>query len=145
MESTAAAIGGARRRTRVDAFFVALGGVVAVGAALRFGNLGSQSYWYDESLTVALVRAPSGARSLGIDSQAEPPLYFLLAWPWARAFGDSEVGLRSLSALFGVLTIPVAYAAASTLLNRRVGLVTSAAAALGPLPIPFPPGGTADG
>jgi uncharacterized membrane protein len=34
----------------------------------------------------------------------------VLAWGWAKAFGTGEVGLRSLIALFGAATIPVAYA-----------------------------------
>ena len=33
----------------------------------------------------------------------------MLAWGWAKAFGTGEVGLRSLSALFGAATVPVAY------------------------------------
>ena len=33
----------------------------------------------------------------------------MLAWPWTHIFGTSESGLRSLSALIGTATIPVAY------------------------------------
>ena len=36
-----------------------------------------------------------------------------LAAVWERVFGDGEVALRSLSALFGTATIPVVYAAAT--------------------------------
>ena len=42
-------------------------------------------------------------------SESNPPLYYVLAWGWAKAFGTGEVGLRSLSALFGAATVPVAY------------------------------------
>ena len=38
-----------------------------------------------------------------------PPLYYLLAWVWAEVSGLGAVGLRSLSALAGVATVPVAY------------------------------------
>ena len=41
-------------------------------------------------------------------SESNPPLYYVLAWGWAKAFGTGEVGLRSLSALFGAATVPVA-------------------------------------
>ena len=34
-------------------------------------------------------------------SESNPPLYYVLAWGWARAFGRDEWGIRSLSALFG--------------------------------------------
>jgi hypothetical protein len=52
---------------------------------------------------------------------------------WARVFGYGEAGLRSLSALAGVLTIPLAYEAARKLLSVRAGLITAALTACNPL------------
>jgi hypothetical protein len=67
-------------------------------------------------------------------SESTPPLYYVLAWLWTRLVGSSgEWGLRSLSALAGTLTIPVAYAAAATLVTRRAGLVAAALVAGSPL------------
>jgi 4-amino-4-deoxy-L-arabinose transferase-like glycosyltransferase len=40
-----------------------------------------------------------------------PPLYFLCLSGWAAIFGTSEAALRSLSALFGSLTLPIAWIA----------------------------------
>ena len=47
-------------------------------------------------------------------SESAPPLYYALAWVWTQLTGTGEFGLRSLSALAGVATVPVAY-----LLGRR--------------------------
>lgn len=108
-------------------------GVVAAGAALRFAGLGAQSFWYDESFTVYLLHQPFGAM-LGHLAQTEstPPLYYVVAWLWVRVFGASEWGLRSVSALAGTLTVPVAYAAAARLVGSRTALAAPALTALSP-------------
>ena len=33
--------------------------------------------------------------------ETTPPLYFVVAWLWAKLFGAGEIGLRSLSAALG--------------------------------------------
>jgi hypothetical protein len=66
-----------------------------------------------------------------------PPLYYVVAWVWTRVFGTGEVGLRSLSALLGTATIPVAYAAAARLATVRAGLVAAGLAAVSPMLVWF--------
>src|SRR5919199_1265062 len=86
------------------------------GAALRFATLDLQSFWYDEAVTVGIVRLDFGAILDHIPkSESTPPLYYVLAWLWTRVFGSGEVGIRSLSALLGTLAIPVFYLAAREL------------------------------
>jgi mannosyltransferase len=118
---------------RLTASWVPVATLTAIGAAVRFTGLG-QSFWIDEVITVRLVSGPlvDMLRSLP-DAESTPPLYYVLAWIWARVAGADEVGLRSLSALFGTLTIPVCYAAARTLLSHRVGVIVAALAAVSPL------------
>ena len=38
--------------------------------------------------------------------EGNPPLYYVLAWLWAKVFGTGEVGLRSLSAVCGTAICP---------------------------------------
>ena len=66
-------------------------------------------------------------------SESNPPLYYVLAWGWAKAFGTGEVGLRSLSALFGAATVPLAYCIGAELANRRAGLIAAALVAVSPM------------
>ncbi len=66
-------------------------------------------------------------------SESNPPLYYVLAWGWSKLFGTGEAGLRSLSALFGAATIPLAYLIGKDLLSRRAGLITAALVALNPM------------
>jgi 4-amino-4-deoxy-L-arabinose transferase-like glycosyltransferase len=65
-------------------------------------------------------------------TESTPPLYYLVAWVWARVFGYGEAGLRSLSAVAGVLTVPVAYGAGARLVSRRTGLIVAALCACNP-------------
>ena len=121
----------ARRITPGILIVVAL---TVLAATLRFAGIGHQSLWYDESFTATLVRHPVG-QMLGLLPRTEltPPLYYLVAWVWTRVFGFGAVGLRSLSALAGVATVPAIYAAGRTLVSERAGLIAAALACCNPL------------
>jgi len=125
------------RRKPVVGWFAGRGLVLAlcaVGGAIRFATLGQQSFWLDEAITGRLMRLGFWPMLREIPrSESTPPLYYILAWPWTRVFGVSEVGLRSLSALLGTLTIPLLYAAGARLFDRRAGLVAAGLGAFAPL------------
>jgi mannosyltransferase len=112
----------------------AVAALTVLGAVLRFYGLGHQGFWYDEADTAGLMRLTFG-QMLGMLPQSEstPPLYYCVAWLWVHIFGDHEAGLRSLSALAGVLVIPVAYGAAAKLISRRAGVIAAALTACCPL------------
>jgi mannosyltransferase len=113
----------------------ALVAITAAGAIVRFATLGVQSYDHDEVVTAAGVLHPSLFSTLSevAHSERSPPLYYVLAWLWSRPFGTGEVGLRSLSALFGTLTIPLTYLAAAALTRRSgAALIAAALVALNP-------------
>jgi hypothetical protein len=118
-----------RRRERL-----VLAACVVVAAALRFTRIGHQSFWLDESYTVDLVQRPFGDMLSGVAStESTPPLYYALAWLWEKVFGHGEAGLRSLSALFGTLTVPVAWRAAREWFDSpRAGLIAAALVAVNP-------------
>jgi mannosyltransferase len=122
------------RAALADRTLLAVAALTALAAVLRFYRIGHQGFWFDEANTALLVHFSPG-KMLGLIPQTEstPPLYYFIAWVWARVFGYGEAGLRSLSAVAGVLTVPVVYAAGSKLISRRVGLVAAAIAACNPL------------
>jgi 4-amino-4-deoxy-L-arabinose transferase-like glycosyltransferase len=114
---------------------LALGAVVVLGAIVRFGSLGVQSYHHDEVITAMRVIPGSFGEMLHKlkVSESNPPLYYVLAWGWSKLFGLEEVGLRSLSALFGTATVPVGYLIGRQLDGRRCGLILAAFIALNPM------------
>jgi mannosyltransferase len=61
-----------------------------------------------------------------------PPLYSWLAWTWTRVAGDGDLALRSLSLLFGVAAIAVAFALGRSLSGRAAGLGAAALIAVNP-------------
>ena len=112
-------------------------GILVVGAALRLWGLGSESLWHDEAWTWYLVHD-----SLGdllhrlIRSDAHPPLYFLLLWPWVK-LGDSETLLRLPSALLGIASLPLLYRLGRSLAGAREGLVAMALLAVSPFHVMY--------
>ena len=107
--------------------------VTAAAALLRFWAIGRQGFWYDEATTAWLLRGTLGQMLARLPhTESTPPLYYVLAWVWVRLFGDTQTGLRSLSALAGVATVPVAFAAARTLAGRRVALLAAGLVAVNP-------------
>jgi mannosyltransferase len=112
-----------------------LAAIVLLAAVLRFSTLGLQSFWYDEAFTpVHVLHAGLGAtlRAM-VHTENTPPLWYVLIWAWSRIFGTGAIALRSLSALAGLLTVPVAWAIGRELAGRRVALVTAALVAVNPL------------
>lgn len=119
---------------------VALGGILALAAAVRFATLRTQSVWFDEAATWDLVRRPFGELLHQLPKgESTPPLFYALEWVWTRVFGDGPAGLRSLSALAGLLTIPVAYAIARRAAAgiALAGLAAAALVAVNPLLVWF--------
>jgi mannosyltransferase len=121
-----------RGRSRV---FWIVAGLVALGAALRFATLGVQSYHHDEIVTASRVlRVGFGHAMDAVGfSESAPPLYYALAWVWTQVTGTGPWGLRSLSAIAGVATIPVAFLIGRELRGRRTGLLAAALVAVNPM------------
>ncbi|HZP72549.1 MAG TPA: glycosyltransferase family 39 protein [Gaiellaceae bacterium] len=113
--------------------WVPLAAIVAVAAALRLSTLGLQSYDFDEAFTVKAIDGSfAGMLHAVARNESTPPLYYTVAWLWARVFGTGEAGLRLLSALAGIVTVPVVYAAGRLASDRRLGLVAALIAATSP-------------
>jgi mannosyltransferase len=108
--------------------------VTVLAAGLRFATLDARGFWSDEVATVNVVAGGLADLSERLrETEGTPPLYYLLAWGWAQLFGTGEAGLRSLSALLGTATVPVAFLAGRTLVSRRVGLVAALLVAVNPM------------
>jgi mannosyltransferase len=106
---------------------------VVLGGALRFLTLDTQSFELDESVTVALLHHSfSGMLGTIPETETTPPLYYVLAWLWTRAFGVNEIGLRSLSALLGTAMIPLAYTTGRRLISANAGLIAAGLTAVSP-------------
>jgi 4-amino-4-deoxy-L-arabinose transferase-like glycosyltransferase len=121
-------------RGRSRAFWI-VAGLTALAAALRFATLGVQSYHHDEVVTASRVLGGSFGHAMNAVwySESTPPVYYALAWAWSQLVGTGEYGLRAVSAIAGVLTVPVAYRIGLELRSRRAGLWAAALVAVNPM------------
>lgn len=115
--------------------FWIIAGLTALGALLRFATLGDQAYHHDEIVTASRVlRVGFGHAMDAVGfSESAPPLYYALAWLWTQVTGNGEWGLRFLSALAGVATIPVAFFIGRELRGERAGVIAAALVAVNPM------------
>lgn len=125
---------GSSRRTSA-LLFLALLLILALASALRFYALGAQSLWSDEGNSAAL--AGRGVVQIGRDAANDihPPLYYWLLHFWTQAFGTTEVALRSLSALAGVMLVVTLADLGRRLFNYAAGLAAAFLAAIAPFQV----------
>ncbi len=121
------------------AWLLALGGAVAVAAALRLFKLGAYGLWRDEAEAVftALAAGPLGIAEV-LRGDVHAPLYFYLLRPWVALWGRGEFAVRLLSALCGIVTVPLLYVAGkelygSTGRGKLIGLLAAWSGAILPL------------
>ncbi|HVM64063.1 MAG TPA: glycosyltransferase family 39 protein [Acidimicrobiales bacterium] len=93
---------------------VAVAAVVVAGLVLRFWT--RSQLWLDEALTVNIARVPLHRLPTALRHDGAPPLYYAVLHLWMRAFGTSNVAVRSLSAVCSVACLPLMWLA-----GRRVG------------------------
>jgi mannosyltransferase len=88
--------------------------VVAIGIAFCFVT--KSDLWLDEALTVNIARLPLDRIPDWLRHDGAPPLYYVLLHYWMRVFGTSDLAVRSLSGIFAVASLPLAWLCA-----RRIG------------------------
>ena len=78
--------------------------------ALRVHRIGEQRVWWDEGWSVWVARFSASGILRQTGNDVHPPLYFELLHLWRGLSGDSEAGLRLLSAFLGALTVAATFA-----------------------------------
>ena len=111
-----------------------LAAILLAAAVVRFSTLSLQSFWSDEAATAGLVRRSFGSMLVAIPGKERTPFaYYVTAWIWSRVFGHGEFALRSLSAVFGTVTVLLAFLVARRLGGERAGLLAAALVAVSPI------------
>ena len=115
----------ALRQARIAA---GLAAIVGVSVLLRVGTM-DIGYGIDEAISVGVAshELTEIPRTLRLDSS--PPLYYLLLHGWMALFGSGESATRTLSLLFALAAIPVAWWAGRALFGVRGAWLAAAGAA----------------
>jgi mannosyltransferase len=125
---------GARRLAASPRLFVLLD--VLLAALLSILYIGDDSLWLDEGISIAIAGQNLSSLFETLEAETYQVLYYVLLHFWLR-LGDSEAFIRTLSALFAVATIPVAYALGSRLFDTKTGLIAALLLSLHPLLIDY--------
>lgn len=104
-----------------------LGAIVLGGSALRFYGLDAQSLWNDElsSWKQSHQTTISAVIENGVRPTPYPPAYPVLLYFVERYVGESEIALRSSSAVAGVLAIIATFFLARQLYSVREGIIAA--------------------
>lgn len=114
--------------------------VLALAGLIRFWRLGYHSFWFDEIVSLDWAsNPPSEIWDIGFHLVREkhPPGYYLTLHFWQQIlspFGleQSDIALRTLGSLLGVLTVLGVLLLASRLSGRATGLLAGLFVALSP-------------
>ncbi len=104
----------------------------AIGAIANLLWIGRQSFWMDEGFTARLVtvRWPEFWNTITTTTEGNMAGYYLLLRIWP--FHDDEQGLRSLSALFVIASVPLVFWIGNELGSRAAGWWAASIFALWP-------------
>ncbi|HYN88157.1 MAG TPA: glycosyltransferase family 39 protein [Ardenticatenaceae bacterium] len=103
---------------RKSAPLLALTALLVGAFALRLVQLGADSLWYDETVSMLLAAKSASALVAHTARDIHPPLYYLLLHGWTEVAGDTEYAAAFLSLFFGLLLIPTSYVLARRLAGR---------------------------
>ena len=79
-----------------------------LAGSLAFYELGTNSLWLDEAYSVGFAKDWPSLWLANLTLGGNAWLYYTILHPWL-IFGNDEAVIRSLSAIFAVLSIPFLY------------------------------------
>jgi hypothetical protein len=93
-----------------------------LGGFFRFHHIASNSLWLDEANSANFLKFPLGSLWHRLAGAESAPAYVYALKLWSFAFGDSEFGLRSFSAIIGLFSIIAIYFLGKSLFGKKTGL-----------------------
>jgi hypothetical protein len=108
--------------------------VVLLGFGLRLFLLGNQELRGDEAFSFLFAQLPLSEVVPELVDQGDPhsPLHYLMLNGWVDLAGVSELSMRWLSLLPGLLLIPVIFRLGCEMAGRRVGIMAALMTAVSP-------------
>ncbi|MEJ0021220.1 MAG: glycosyltransferase family 39 protein [Candidatus Doudnabacteria bacterium] len=112
--------------------------ILILGALLRFYNNTAVALWHDEAFSALYIRYPFKEMMYRITLDVHPPLYYWVLRLWGYIFGSGLLSLRSLSILFGVLTVYAGYLfVKEAFKNEKLAILAALFLAINPFQIQY--------
>jgi mannosyltransferase len=108
-----------------------LGLLVGLSLLLRTDEL-NVGYWVDEGLSVGIADRPLLEIPGILRQDGSPPLYYMLLNVWMALAGSDERATHTLSLLFALAAVPVAFWGAGLVFGRRTAWFAAVLTALNP-------------
>lgn len=111
---------------RISFLFICL--ITIFALILRLDHIKYPSgLWSDEMFSYFMAKEsfPLGIINELTTKDVHLPFYFFILHFWINLFGDSDVALRSLSVLFGVLNVPIIYLLGKEIDSEKTGLIAA--------------------
>lgn len=102
--------------------------IILFGLICRLYNLGAESFWFDEVVTIHLLPQDLTMfiKQVTTDSTyTRNIVYYTIAYFWMLPFEITEVSIRLLSVIFGVLSIIMVYIVGKNLFDEKIGIISS--------------------
>lgn len=105
--------------------------ITIIGLGFRIYGIVTVPVAFDEAHNILLSRSNDPILMVKAAVEAYPPLYFFLWHAW-QSISNNLIFLRSLSLIFGVLTIPLIGFIGKKLFSRETGLIAAFLVAFSP-------------
>ncbi|NDJ85270.1 MAG: hypothetical protein GYB66_05255 [Chloroflexi bacterium] len=109
--------------------------ILLLASFWRFHELGAQSLWHDEGNSLRLAERNITDLIEATSLDIHPPGYYLALKVWIAGVGKSEFGLRSLSALWGIISVAATFALGKRLFGPLAALIAAFLVAASPFAI----------
>jgi hypothetical protein len=109
--------------------------VLLVSLVLRFWT--RSDLWLDEALTVNIAKQPLHEIPSFLRRDGAPPLFYVLLHFWMRVFGTSDLAVRALPGVIGVITLPLTWLAGRRLGGRTVAWTAMLLVATSPFAVRY--------
>lgn len=110
-----------------NSFYILFFSILLLGVILRvIGINRTEGFWYDEINTYYIAKQafPLGIFKTLLEKDLHFPLYYMLVHLWMNIFGTSDLALKALPVLFGILTLPISYFVGKELHGKQGGIAT---------------------
>ena len=106
---------------------------VGILTFLSLLNLNKSSIWFDEAFSAYISQYNLFDIAKYTAQDVHPPFYYWLLHGWTGIFGLSETSIRSMSLLFGCLTVILAFLIVRKMFGARIAGITSFFVAISPM------------